>query len=68
MTVKEFTKGCFIFWFYNFINKIGKNKEDDDNFLRKKSRRKAKQYYHNDICRWKKDNFSNEVKITGGIV
>ena len=51
MTVKEFTKGCFIFWFYNFINKIGKNKEGDDNFLRKKSRRKAKQYYHNDICR-----------------
>ena len=52
MTVKKFTKGCFIFWFYNFINKIGKNKEDDDNFLRKKSRRKAKQYYNNDICRW----------------
>ena len=40
MTVKKFTKGCFIFWFYNFINKIGKNKEDVITFWGKKAEEK----------------------------
>ena len=33
-----------------------------------KSRRKTKQCYHNGICRWKRDRFSNEVEIKMGIV
>ena len=52
-----------------------KMEEGDDAFLRKKSRRKTKQYYHNtsdittnsDTCRWKRDTFSSEVEITRGI-
>ena len=40
---------------------MGKKKDRDDTFLRKKSRRKIKQCYHNDNCRWKKGQFSNEV-------
>ena len=43
-------------------------KEYDDAFLRKTSRRKTKQCYHNNICRWKRDSFSSEVKILRGIV
>ena len=43
-------------------------KEEDDTFLRKKSSRKTKQFYDNDICRWKRGRFSCEVKIIRGIV
>ena len=43
-------------------------KGEDDTFLRKKNRAKAKQCYHNDICWWKRASFSNEVEITRGIV
>ena len=63
----QFTKWCFTLWFYNFIQKMDK-KNEDDNFLRKKNRRKTKYCHHNDICRWKRDSFSNEVEITRGIV
>ena len=44
-----------------YFKKMGKKKDRDDTFLRKKSRRKIKQCYHNDNCRWKKGQFSNEV-------
>ena len=47
---------------------MDKKKKKDDTFLRKKSRRKAKQCYHNDICRWKRDSFSDELEISVGIV
>ena len=33
-----------------------------------KNRRKTKQCYHNDICRWNRDSFSSKVEITRGIV
>ena len=33
-----------------------------------KKQKKTKQCYHNDICRWKRDRFSSEVKIIRGIV
>ena len=67
ITVKQFIKWCFTLWFYNLLKKIGKRKTEDDTFLRKRNRRKTKQCYHNDICRWKRDSPSNEVKITTGI-
>ena len=47
---------------------MGKNKKEDDNFLRKKNRRKTKQCYHGDTCRWNTDSFSSEAEITKGIV
>ena len=67
---KQFTKCCFRLQFYNLINKIGKRKEEGDNFLWK-NRRKTKQRYHNDICRWKRDIsidvdvFPQKLKIKG---
>ena len=33
-------------------------------FWRKKNKRKTKCCYHNDVCRWKRYSFNNEVKIT----
>ena len=47
---------------------MDKKKKEDDTFLRKKNRRKPKQCYHNDICRWKRNSFSDELEISGGIV
>ena len=47
---------------------MDKRKQEDDTFLNKKGRIKTKQCCHNDICRWKRDSFSSEVKITRGIV
>ena len=66
-----FTKWCFALWFYNFIKKMVKKKKKE---MIKTRRRKTKQYYHNtgdiisdsDICRWKRDSCSSEVKITRG--
>ena len=51
-----------------YQKKMGKKKKGDDSLLRKKNRRKAKQCWYNDICRWEKDSFSSEVEITRGIV
>ena len=38
-----------------------KNKKEDDTFLRKKNR-KTKQCYREDICRWNRGRFFNEVE------
>ena len=52
-----------------YLKKCGnQKKEEDDTCLRKKSSRKTKQFYDNDICRWKRGRFSCEVKIIRGIV
>ena len=40
MTFEQFTKWCYTFWFYDFIKSIGKRKQGDDTFLRKKSEEK----------------------------
>ena len=64
ITFKQSTKWCFTLWFYNFINKMGKRKNEDDAFLSKETGEKTKQCYHNDICRWKRKSFSSEVEIT----
>ena len=47
---------------------MGKNKKENDTFLRKENRTKTKQCYHDDTCRWNTDSFSSEVEITKGIV
>ena len=49
-------------------DKKGKRKKEDDTSLNKKTERKAKQCYHNDTCRWKRDSLSSEVKIARRIV
>ena len=41
---------------------------EDGTVLRKKNRRKIKYCYYKEICRWKRDNSSNEVEIKWGIV
>ena len=46
-----------------YLKNWQKKKEDD-----KKSRRKTKKWYDNDICRWTRDGFSSKVKITKGAV
>ena len=56
----------FTLWFYNFIEKIGKKKKVTP--VEGRYRRKTKQCYHNDICRWKKDSVPTEVETTRGIV
>ena len=43
-------------------------KKKDDTFLRKKNNKNIKYCYYNDICRWKRDSFSNEVDVLRGIV
>ena len=40
---------------------MGKRKKEDHTFLRKKNRKKSKQYYHNDIYSWKRDSLSSEI-------
>ena len=42
---------------------MGKRRKEDDTFLRKKRRRKRKQCYHNDTCRWKREIFSEKLKL-----
>ena len=50
---------------HNLQNKkIGKAEKEDDTFLKKKKKTKTKCCYHNDVCRWKRYSFNNEVKIT----
>ena len=44
---------------------MGKNKKEDDTFLRKK-KRKTKQCYREDICRWNRGRFSNKVENDQG--
>ena len=65
---KQLYKWCFTLWFDSLIYKMGKRKKEDHTFLRKKKQRKTKYCYHNGICRWKRDSFSNEIGITRGMV
>ena len=51
-----------------FYLKNGQKKEENDTFLSIRSRRKTEQCYYQDICSWKRDSFSSEVKITRRIV
>ena len=67
ITFKHFTKCRFTLWFYSFF-KNGQKKIRRWYLSVEKNRKKAKQCYHNDICRWKRDSFSSEVEITRGIV
>ena len=59
---KQNTKCCFTLWFYNVIKTMDKRKEEDESFPRKKNRRKTKRCYHNDICKWKRDNLPSKVE------
>ena len=36
----QFTKWYFTLWFYNFIKTMGRRKEEDDTFLRRKTEEK----------------------------
>ena len=58
--------GVLNFGFPILFKKWGKK---DETILRKKKKteEKRKYCYHSDICRWKRDSFSNEVEITRGI-
>ena len=49
---------------------MGKKKKKKRWYLsdKKKQNKNIKYCYYNDICRWKRDSFSNEVEITRGIV
>ena len=40
ITFKEFTKWCFAIWFYNVIKTMGKGKEKDGTYVRKKAEEK----------------------------
>ena len=51
---------------YNLIKKMDTRRKDYNTFFRKKNRRKINQYYHNEICTWKRDSFSSEIEITRG--
>ena len=39
VTFKEIAKCCFTLWFYNVAKTMGKRKEEDDTFLRKKQKK-----------------------------
>ena len=42
ITFKQFTKCCFILWFYNFIKKMGKRKKEGDAFFEEKKQKQKK--------------------------
>ena len=54
-------------WFYNFAKKNEQKKKIRCLSEKKKKTRKTKQCYHNDISRWKRDNFSSAVEFTRGL-
>ena len=58
---------CTWLWFYNVIKTMGKRKKRW-HISKEKSRRKTRHGYHSDICRWKRENFSNEVEIRREII
>ena len=64
ITFKHFAKCCFTLWFCKVIKTMGKGKEDD----KEKNRRKAKQNYHNDVYRWKRNSFLSKADTKRGIV
>ena len=48
------------------LKKWAKEKRKMIYFGGNKAKEKSKQCYHDDICRWKRDSFSSEFKITRG--
>ena len=62
MTFKQFTKYCCALWFYSVIKTMGKRKEENDTFLRKKTEEK-KQCFHNDLCKRKMEVFPVKLKL-----
>ena len=68
-TINNLLNDVLHFGFTIFVKKMGKNKNENDPFYEEKNKRKTKQCYQYDICRWNRDSFSVfELKITRGII
>ena len=65
ITFEQFTKWCFTLWFYNFIKNIGKRKQGDDTFLRKKSEEKQNSATIKKSVDWKRTASPVKLKSQG---